>query len=44
MLICSLSQKLQGFSTIPGAFLAGFLNHQAVGPVVFLLVVPASGG
>ena len=24
----SLSQYLQGFSTIPGGFLAGFLNHQ----------------
>ena len=24
----SLSHYLQGFSTIPGGFLAGFLNHQ----------------
>ena len=24
----SLSSYLQGFSTIPGGFLAGFLNHQ----------------
>ena len=26
--VASLSHYLQGFSTIPGGFLAGFLNHQ----------------
>ena len=30
--MASLSHYLQGFSTIPGGFIAGFLNHQRGAP------------